>query len=51
MLELLDMCQKPKCNYQKQITLNRKHFEGEGAGFKNKIQNFLKEPKQLGVNS
>ena len=37
-LKLHDMCNNPKCNYEKQITFSPKQFQIEGAGFKNTMK-------------
>ena len=50
-LKLHDMCHNPKCRCQKQITFSPKHFQLEGAGFKNTTKKYLREVKQLGINS
>ena len=41
-LKLHDMCQKPKCNCQKQITFTRRQFQLEGNGFKKTMKKMFK---------
>ena len=39
-IKLLDMCQNPKCDCQKQITFKPQQFQLEGNGFQNTIKIF-----------
>ena len=42
MLKLHDMCHKPKCNCQEQITFSPRQFQLEGNGLKNTIKKIVK---------
>ena len=50
-LKLHDMCHNPKCKCQKQITFSPNHCHLEGAGFKNTMKKYLRDLRQLGINS
>ena len=49
-LKLHDMCQNPKCNFQKRITFTPKQFQFEGSGFKNTMKKIFKG-SQIAWNS
>ena len=42
MLKLHDLCSKPKCKTQKQITFAPRQFQLEGSGFKNIMRKVFK---------
>ena len=44
-MKLHDSCPNNKCSCQKIFSFTRRHFQMEGAGFKSKLQNFLKGTK------
>ena len=50
-LKLHDMCHNPKCKCQKMITFTPNQFQLEGGSIKVNYKKFLKEQKQLGINS
>ena len=41
-LKLHDMCQNPKCKFQKQITFSLNQFQLEGNGFRNTMKKIFK---------
>ena len=41
-LKLHDMCQNPKCNCQKQITLSSRQFQHAGVSIKSRLQKILR---------
>ena len=50
-LRLHDYCPNPNCKCQKQITFSPQQFQLDGAGFRNTMKKYLKDLKQLGINS
>ena len=46
-VKLHDMCPKPKCKCQRQITLIPRQYQPEGAGFKNKLPKNLKSTRTV----
>ena len=48
-LKLHDMCHKPKCKCQKQITFTPTHFQLESGSIKSKLQKTFRGTKKLGI--
>ena len=41
-LKLPDMCHNPKCNCEKKVSSTPRHFQREGARFKNTMEKSFK---------
>ena len=49
-LNLHDFCHNPKCKCQNQITFTPRHFQVEGAGFKNTRKKFFDGTEEVWNN-